>query len=202
MKLLGTDTSPYTRKVRLVLHEKGLACTYQIAPPRDPGSPVPEVNPLGRIPCLILDDGAAVYDSPVICEYLDALNDRPILIPRGDALARMRVRRWEALADGIMDSAVVIRVDSLRPVEQQDPSAAALHGAHIDRALAHAAAALGDRTWCEGGALTLADLALVSALLYLDLRQPGRDWRAAHPALRAFAERLCARESVRATPRP
>jgi glutathione S-transferase len=202
MKLLGSETSPYTRKVRLVLREKGLPHTYVIAPPREPGSPVPQVNPLGRIPTLLLDDGTAVFDSPVICEYLDALNDSPILIPRADPLARMRVRRWEALADGIMDSAVVIRLESLRPADQQDPATLTLHGGAITRALAHAASRLGKRTWCEGDGLTLADLALVSALLYLDLRQPGRDWRGHHPDLAAWAAPVLARDSVRATIAP
>jgi len=199
MKLLGSDTSPYTRKVRLVLLEKGLPHAYVVDPPREPGSLVPQVNPLGRIPTLLLDDGAAVFDSPVICEYLDALGDRPILIPRSDPLARMRVRRWEALADGIMDSAVVVRVESLRPADRQDAGTLAVHGHAITRALGVAASQLGARAWCEGDALTLADLALVSALLYLDLRQPDRDWRGQHPGMATWAACLLARDSVRAT---
>lgn len=199
MKLLGSNTSPYTRKARLVLAEKGLPFEYLVDPPREPGSRVPALNPLGRIPTLILDDGTVVFDSPVICEYLDTLNDTPILIPRGDPRARLAVRRWEALADGIMDSAVVVRLESLRPPERQDAATLALHGGAIDRALAHAAGQLGTRPWCEGGAVSLADLALVSALLYLDLRQPERDWRGAHPGLATFAARLCARPSVQAT---
>jgi glutathione S-transferase len=202
MKLLGSETSPYTRKVRLVLLEKRIPFTWVVAPPRDPGSPVPQANPLGRVPTLLLDDGTAVYDSPVICEYLDALNDTPILIPRGDAAARMRVRRWEALADGIMDSAVVVRVESLRPAERQDPATLALHGNAISRALGFAAERLRGRAFCEGDALTLGDLALASALLYLDLRQPDRDWRTEHAALREYAGQLLARESVKATRAP
>ncbi|MGV0998973.1 MAG: glutathione S-transferase N-terminal domain-containing protein [Fluviibacter sp.] len=95
MKLLGTPTSPYVRKVRLVLLEKNIAHDYLIDPPREPGSLVVRVNPLGRIPALILDDETCVFDSPVIAEYVDSLNDNPILIPRDDALARMRVKRWE-----------------------------------------------------------------------------------------------------------
>jgi glutathione S-transferase len=199
MRLLGTNTSPYTRKVRLVVLEKALPCTYAVDPPREPGSRVPQANPLGRVPTLILDDGTAVFDSPVICEYLDALNDSPILIPRADPVARMRVRRWEALADGLMDSAVVVRIESLRPADKQDPAAMALHGHAITRALGNAAGELGRRSWCEGNSLTLADLALVSALLYLDLRQPERNWRALHPDLASWAARICARASVQAT---
>jgi glutathione S-transferase len=199
MKLLGSTTSPYARKARLVLLEKRLPHEFVADPPREPGSQVPRLNPLGRIPALLLDDGTCVFDSPVICDYLDALNDDPVLVPRGDPLARTRVKRWEALADGILDSAVVIRIETLRPAGQQDLAAIERHGAAIGRALAWAAAQLGPDGWCEGGRLTLADLALVCALLYLDLRQPERDWRRAHPALAAFAARMLARPSVRAT---
>jgi glutathione S-transferase len=199
VKLLGSDTSPYTRKVRLVLLEKRLPHSYVVSPPRDPGGAVQQANPLGRIPTLLLDDGTPVFDSPVICEYLDALNDDPVLIPRADATARMRVRRWEALADGIMDSAVAVRVESQRPPEKQDPGLLALHGNAISRALALATSQLGAHAFCEGGSLSLADLALTSALLYLDLRQPERDWRGQHPGLAAWAARLVERESVRST---
>lgn len=199
MKLLGTNTSPYTRKVRLLLLEKGLPFDYLVDPPREPGSQVPKLNPLGRIPSLLLDDGLVLFDSPVICEYLDGLTPSPALLPREPA-ARLRVKRWEALADGLMDSAVAVRVESIRPAERQDPAWLALHQGAVTRALAFASAELGGREWCEGAALTLADLALASALFYLDLRQPERDWRAAHPDLAAWAARLAARPSVRATP--
>lgn len=199
MKLLGTDTSPYVRKVRLVLLEKNIPHDYLVDAPRDPGSMVARVNPLGRIPALILDDDTCVFDSPVIAEYLDTLNDAPILIPRHDALARMRVKRWEALADGIMDSAVAVRNERIRPEEKQEPNNIILHNNAVTRALAHAAELLGEREWCEGSALSLADLALTSALVYLNLRQPERDWRNAHPDLAAWFERMAARSSVRAT---
>ena len=197
MKLLGTNTSPYVRKVRLVLLEKNIAHSYVIDPPSEPGSQVARVNPLGRIPALILDDETCVFDSPVIAEYADTLNDTPILIPRHNALARMRVRRWEALADGIMDSAIVVRNERLRPAERQDQGALDLHLTAITRALAHVAEQLGKREWCEGDSITLADLALVAALVYLDLRQPERDWRSAHPNLAAWFERLAARPSLK-----
>jgi glutathione S-transferase len=202
MKLLGSDTSPYTRKVRLVLLEKRLPHTYLVTPPREPNSPVVQANPLGRVPTLLLEDGTPVYDSPVICEYLDTLNDQPVLIPRDDPPARMRVRRWEALADGIMDSAVAIRIESLRPAERQDAGLLTLHGNAIARALTLAEHQLGARPWCEGEALTLADVALVSALLYLDLRQPDLNWRGQHPGLATWAARLLARDTVRSTLAP
>jgi glutathione S-transferase len=197
MKLLGTNTSPYVRKVRMVLLEKNIPHIYLVDPPREPGSQVARVNPLGRIPALILDDETCVFDSPVIAEYVDALNDTPILIPRTNALARMRVKRWEALADGIMDSAVVVRTESIRPADKQEVNNISLHNNAITRALSYAAGQLGQKEWCEGTSITLADLALVSALIYLDLRQPERDWRGAHPNLSAWFDRISKRTSVR-----
>lgn len=199
MKLLGTDTSPYVRKVRLVLLEKNIPHDYLVDPPREPGSQVARANPLGRIPALILDDQTCIFDSPVIAEYADSLNDSPILIPRQDVMARMRVKRWEALADGIMDSAVVVRNENIRPPEKQDADTITRHNLAVTRSLAYAADLLGQREWCEGETITLADLALVSALIYLDLRQPERDWRSPHPNLAAWFAHLKDRASVRAT---
>lgn len=199
MKLLGTNTSPYVRKVRLVLLEKNIPHDYVVDPPREPGSLVARANPLGRIPALILDDESCVFDSPVICEYADGLNDQPILIPRNDALARMRVRRWEALADGIMDSAVAVRNENARPAEKQESGNISLHNNAVTRALVFASGQLRNREWCEGSAVTLGDLALVSALIYLDLRQPERNWRSAHPNLAAWFARMNERPSVRAS---
>jgi len=197
MKLLGTNTSPYARKARLVLLEKNIPHEYLIDAPREPGSLAARANPLARIPALLLDDDTCVFDSPVIAEYADSLNDTPILIPRDDALARMRVKRWEALADGIIDSAVVVRIESQRSTDMQDAAIMQRHNDAITRALAFAAEALGQQEWCEGAAITLADLALASALVYLDLRQAGRDWRGAHPYLAAWFARISERDSMR-----
>jgi glutathione S-transferase len=196
MKLLGSNTSPYVRKARLVLLEKSIPHEYVIDPPQEPGSLVLHVNPLGRIPALILDDGFCVFDSTVIAEYVDSLSDSQILIPRDDAIARLRVKRWESLADGIMDSAIVVRNESIRPAEQQNPEIFELHNTAIGKALEYASQLLGTQTWCEGDAITLADLALVSALLYLDLRQAERDWRGSHKNLLIWFERVSARRSV------
>jgi glutathione S-transferase len=197
MKLLGSNTSPYVRKVRLVLLEKNIPHIYLVDPPREPGSQVARVNPLGRIPALILDDETCVFDSPVIAEYVDTLNDTPALIPRTNALARMRVKRWEALADGIMDSAVAVRTETIRPADKQEAKTISVHNDAITRALTYAADQLGQKEWCEGAFITLADLALVSALIYLDLRQPERDWRGPHPNLAAWFARISERTSVR-----
>jgi len=197
MKLLGTNTSPYVRKVRLVLLEKNIRHDYIVDPPREAGSLVAKANPLGRIPALILDDETCVFDSPVIAEFVDTLNDAPVLIPRTDMLARMRVKRWEALADGIMDSAVVVRTESLRPEDKQEAGNITRHNEAISRALSFASVQLGKNEWCEGSSITLADLALASALIYLDLRQPERDWSGAHPNLAKWFSRISERPCVR-----
>ena len=200
MKLLGTPTSPYVRKVRLMLLEKNIPHEYLIDPPREPGSLVVRVNPLGRIPALILDDETCVFDSPVIAEYVDSLNDAPILIPRDNALARMRVKRWEALADGIMDSAIAVRNERIRPEEKQEPGNITLHNNAISRALDFASISLGNDTWVNGEEISLGDLALFAALVYLNLRQPERDWRSPHPNLAylfdQIAQRPCGKQSL------
>ena len=180
-----------------MLLEKNIPHEYLIDPPREPGSLVVRVNPLGRIPALILDDETCVFDSPVIAEYVDTLNDNPMLIPRDDALARMRVKRWEALADGIMDSAIAVRNERLRPEEKQEPGNITLHNKAIDRALDFACINLGNNTWLNGEMISLGDLALFSTLVYLDLRQPERDWRAAYPLLLAWYRRVAERPSAK-----
>lgn len=197
MKLIGSNLSPYARKARLVLLEKNIPHEWIIDSPREKDSKVPQFNPLGRIPALILDDGTCIFDSPVIAEYADSLNDNPILIPREDAHAKMIVKRWEALADGIMDSAILVRTESMRLLEKQDPAVIIRYNEAVSRALAFAAQELTANEWCAGGQLSLADLALVSALIYVDLRQPEREWRMQHPNLAQFFERLSARESVK-----
>lgn len=199
MKLIGTLNSPYVRKARLVLLEKNIPHEFLVDAPREPGSQVARVNPLGCIPALILDDETCVFDSPVVAEYADSLNDSPILIPRADPMARMRVKRWEALADGIMDSAVLVRTERIRPAEKQEAGNITRPNDAITRALSFVSGQLGQREWCEGSSISLADLALASALIYLDLRQAERDWRGAHPNLAAWFARISERPSVRAS---
>jgi glutathione S-transferase len=197
MKLIGSTTSPYVRKARLVLLEKNIPHTFVINSPHEPNNDVALFNPLGRVPALILDDGTCVFDSTVIAEYADTLNDTPILIPRNNALARMHVKRGESLADGIMDSAIVVRMEHIRPESKQEQANIDLHNLAITRALEYIAKDLEQREWCIGNSITLADLALVAALVYLDLRQLERDWRSAHPNLAAWFNRLVTRPSVK-----
>lgn len=196
MKLLGTHTSPYARKVRIALEEKHIPYEHVIARPSDPNSGVFNFNPLGKVPVLVCDDGTAVYDSSVIVEYLDGLVSRPRLIP--DAFAdRIDVRRWEALGDGIADATVAISHESGRPTEWY-----AKQQKKIDAALGAMERELGSRQFCQGSTFTLADIACGMALGYLDHAQPKIEWRKSCPALGALAERLGQRDSFRKTLAP
>lgn len=199
MRLFGTPGSPYVRKVRIVLEEKRIPHEYIIERASAPGSRVPQFNPLGKIPVLVLDDGRAIYDSPVIVEYLDALGAGPRLIP--DALdERIEVKRWEALGDGIAEATVAVNHEYREPKEKQRaPAWFDKQRLKIDRGLAVMEKDLGAGEFCVGGRFTLADIAAGYALGYLDYALPEVAWRKAHPGLRRLAERLAARKSFSAT---
>ena len=199
MKLFGTPGSPFARKVRIVLEEKGIPYEYVIERGSAPGSRVPQFNPLGKVPTLVLDEGRALYDSPVIVEYLDALGSGPKLIP--DTFdQRIEVKRWEALGDGIAEATVLVNHEYREPAEKQRaPAWFERQRAKIDRGLATMEKDLGSGEFCFGGRFTLADVAAGYALGYLDQALPEVEWRAAHPALLRLAERLAARKSFSAT---
>ena len=199
MKLFGTPGSPFSRKVRIVLEERGLPHEYIIERPSVPGSRVPQFNPLGKVPTLVLDSGRVVYDSPVIVEYLDGLGSAPKLIPESFD-ERIEVRRWEALGDGIAEATVLINHEYREPREKQRaPEWFARQRAKIDRGLATMEKDLGSNEFCFGGRFTLADIAAGYALDYLDQALPEVEWRAAHAALQRLAQRLATRESFRRT---
>ena len=195
MKVLGHDGSPFVRKVRLALEEKRIPYEYVHARSSEPNSPVPQHNPLSKIPVLITDSGKALYDSPVIVEYLEGLVREPSLIP-ADFESRIEVKRWEALGDGILDATVLTshdydRVQSAQWHKRQRDK--------IERGLAAMAKDLGDREFCFGNAFSLADIAAGTALGYLDQVLKDYDWRPAQPSLVRLAERLAKRDSFRKT---
>lgn len=192
MKLIGTTPSPFVRKVRVVLAEKKIDYEFIIDTPRQDGSIVSTHNPLGRIPVLLLDDGTPVFDSPVIVEYLDNVTPNTKLMPQPNR-ERMEVKRWEALADGLMDAAVAIRMESLRPDNLQ--SVVWMHSQNeaISRSLAFMSRELGEKVHCMGVPYTLADICVGVALGYLDFRFPERDWRGAHPNLARLYDKLAQR---------
>ena len=195
MKLLGHDGSPYVRKVRIVLEEKRIPYEYVQARPSAPDSPVPQFNPLAKIPVLVTQQGKGIYDSPVIVEYLDALAPEPRLIP-SETDARIDIKRWEALGDGVADATVAISHERRKPRVKQD-SEEWYHKQRlkIDRGLEAMERELGEREFCYGSRFTLADVAAGFALGYLDRVLPDIDWRKAHPRLTKLAERLAKRDS-------
>jgi glutathione S-transferase len=199
MKLFGSPASPYARKVRVVLAEKQIPHEYIVARGSAPGSPVPQFNPLGKVPTLVLDDGRGLYDSPVIVEYLDTLGSGPRLIPEAPA-ERLEVLRWQALGDGVAEATVNINHDLREPKEKQHaPEWLQRQRDKIDRGLATIEKDLGAAQFCFGGRFTLADIAAGYALAYLDHALPDVEWRRAHPALAKLAERLYARPSFSTT---
>jgi glutathione S-transferase len=199
MKLYGSLTSPYVRKVRVLLQEKNIPCEFIVAGASDPGSPVPGLNPLGKVPVLQLDNGEALFDSPVIVEYLDALSPPAWLPPAGEA--RWAVLRFEALADGILDATVARLLETRRPPAQQAADVLRNQEAKVARALDYAERALGNASWFVADRFGLADLTLAVALEYIDFRYP-HEWRASHPRLARWLAGVGARPSFLATRPP
>ena len=202
MKLFGSPGSPFARKVRIVLEEKGIPHEYIAGRPSAPDSPIPQFNPLGKVPTLVLDDGRSIYDSAVIVEYLDAQAKGLTLIPA--ALdERIEVRRWEALGDGIAEATVNINHEYREPKDKQRaPAWFERQRAKVDRGLAVMEKDLGSGEHCFGGRFTLADIAAGYALDYLDHALPEVEWRKAHPALGQLAGRLSVRKSFSSTMHP
>jgi len=201
MKLYSSPTSPYVRKVRIALVEKKIECDLIDASPWVEDSPVPQFNPLGKVPVLVLDDGTALYDSRVIVEYLDTVSPVSRLIPEPNR-QRIAVRRWEALADGICDAAVAMVREKLRPAKQQSPEALARNHDKVVRGVQALAIELGEEAWCNGEGYSLADIATGCALAYLDLRHPTIDWRADYPNLLKLFDKLAKRASFAETAPP
>jgi len=201
MKLLGSLTSPYVRKTRIVLAEKKIDCEFVIDNGGPDGLGLAEYNPLGRIPVLLLDDGSSLFDSRVIVEYLDNLAPNNRLIPP-PGRERILAKRWEALCDGICDAAVAAVMESRRPARQQSAETIERQHKVIGFGLSECAADLGEQPWCFGTAITLADIALGTALGYLDLRFPGIDWRSPNPNLAKHFDKLMQRPSFAETTPP
>ncbi|WP_449413588.1 glutathione S-transferase family protein [Pandoraea soli] len=196
MKLIGALASPYVRKVRIVLAEKKLDYKLELENVWADDTCIQQSNPLGKVPCLVMEDGEAVFDSRVICEYLDTLSPVGKLIPPSGR-ERAEVRCWEALADGVTDAAVQIRVEAMFHDEASRSQALIdRQRSKIDEALRAMARGLDERQWCASNRLTLADVAVVCALGYLDFRFPEIAWRDAHPNLADHFERMSARPSV------
>src|SRR5438094_6779006 len=193
MKLLASIASPYARKVRIVLAEKKIECELQPVDVSPVDNPVNAHNPLGKIPTLVLDDGTALYDSRVIVEFLDNASPISRLIPE-DVRDRVAVRRWEALADGVLDAGLLVRYESLREKREQSKDWVEKQLARMHRGMAQLANELNARNWCHGERYSLADIAVGCCLGWLGFRRPGDvDWHAKYPGLAQHYRKLMER---------
>lgn len=196
MKLIGSLTSPYVRKVRIVMAEKKLEAQLVLEDVWGSDA-IMKSNPLGKVPCLVLDGGEAVFDSRVIVEYLDTMSPVGKLIP-ASGRERIEVRTWEALADGLLDAAVLTRLEQTwtgRSEAQRSQAWVDRQMSRVNAAIKAMSLGLGDKPWCTGNHLSLADLAVGVALGYLDFRFPAVAWRADHPNLAKLHDKLAARQS-------
>ena len=197
MKLHWSPRSPFVRKVMIVAHERGvvdrITCVRTVATTAKAHAELMQDNPLSKIPTLVLDDGTVLYDSPVICEYLDAFDGAPKLFPRGPK-ARMIALRRQALGDGFLDMMVLLRDERMRahPSEAHMKSTAARKAAVLD-SLERDAEALITTPFGIG------HIAIGCALSYLDFRYADEDWRKGHLHLADWHASFAARPSVRAT---
>ena len=199
MKLIGAVTSPYVRKVRVVLAEKKLDYQFVTADVWADDAAIRDASPLGKVPCLVMEGQEAVFDSRVIVDYLDTLSPVGRLIPAAGR-ERVEVKTWEALADGLLDAAILARLEQTWPGRteaQRSDAWVARQMDKVDRALATMSTGLADKPWCTAGIhMTLADIAVGCALAYLDFRFPALDWRARHANLaRLLDDKLAVRAS-------
>ena len=200
MKLLASKTSPYARKIRVLLAEKQIAFEFVEESAWSADTTVPRFNPLNKIPVLVLDDGTCLYDSSVIAEYLDPLG-APVFIPPA-GLDRAKVRRDEALGNGIADAGVAIFLERKRAESLRDAVWMARQAGKVDAGIAALEQELGGKAYLHGDAMTLGDIACACALLWLEFRLPEFTWRRSHAALGRWIERLEARPSFADTGPP
>ena len=201
MKLIGSNTSPYVRKVRIVMAEKKLDYQYVTEDVWSAQTRIADSNPLGKVPCLVMEGGEALFDSRVIVEYLDTLSPVGKLIP-GVGRERAEVKTWEALADGMMDAALLARMEAIWPERTEAQRSQAWidrQRGKIDAGLAAMSKGLGEKPFCTGIHLTLADIAVGCLLEYLDFRFPQIAWREPHPSLARLQEKLAQRPSFAET---
>ena len=202
MKLIGSLTSPYVRKVRIVFSEKKVDVDHVLENVWSPDTIIGQTNPLGKVPCLVLDDAGVIYDSRVIAEYADGLSPVSKLIP-ADTRDRATVKTWEALADGIMDAGILARLElTLRPPEQQSQAWVDRQMGKIQAALRQMSEQLGENAWCHGNQMTLADIALGCSVGYLLFRFPEVQWQTQYPNLDRLYQKLMQRASFVETAPP
>lgn len=201
MQLIASLTSPFARKIRVQLAEKGLPFVLVPENPHDPASPIGRFNPLGKVPALVADDGRTWFDSPVIAEYIETLSAAPFFLP-ADRLAALEVRQVEALADGVTDAGILVLMESRRAAEQQSEAWRARQWGKVESGLNALQSLVAGRTWVVGDAMSLADIAIGCMWGWLLLRFPHAGLPAQYPALAAWVERLMQRPSFAQTHPP
>jgi glutathione S-transferase len=199
MKLIGSVASPYVRKARVVLAEKKLDYAFELENVWGADTTISQSNPLGKVPCLVMEDGSALYDSRVIAEYLDTLTPVCKLLPP-NGRDRADVKVWEALADGVVDAAILVRLETtLRPAAQQSPEWIARQMGKVHAGLAVMSANLAEKPFCHSNHYSLADVAVGCCLGWLSFRFPEIDWRGDYPNLARLLDKLSERASFKDT---
>jgi len=196
MKLIGSLTSPYVRKVRIVMAEKKLDYQFELEDVWASDA-ILKSNPLGKVPCLVMEGGEAVFDSRVIVEYLDTRSPVSRLIPESNR-ERTEVRTWESLADGLVDAAILARLEQTwagRKDGERSQAWIDRQMKKIDASLDAIATGLAEKPWCTGIHMSLADIAVGCALGYLEFRFADIGWRRDHANLARLADKLNARQS-------
>lgn len=197
MKLFGSLGSPYVRKVRIVMAEKKFDYEFAVTDVWDVKSAFMAVNPLGKVPCLIMEGGEALFDSPVIVEYLDGLSPVGKLIPT-QGRERAEIKTWEALADGLLDAAILARNEATwegRSNTQRSQAWIERQLEKVHSALKAMSQGLSDRAYCKGAQISLADIAIGCALGYLEFRFSQLEWRETYPNLGVHLDKLTLRQS-------
>ena len=200
MKLRYSPASPYVRKCLVLAHETGLAGRIDAVPTvtADPASGLAKDNPLGKIPAFTAKDGQVLFDSPVICEYLDSLHRRPKLFPtRGKA--RWTALRRQALADGILDASLLRRYESMRPANERSATWDDKQKGIVARALDALEKEVQDLGKPAAKRITIGQVAIGCALGYLDFRFAAENWRNGRPKLARWYEEFAKRPSMAAT---
>ena len=197
MKLIGSDSSPYVRKVRIVMVEKKLDYQFVSEDVWAAGTTIGASNPLGKVPCLVLEGGEAVFDSRVIVEYLDTLSPVGKMIPP-PGRERAEVKTWEALADGLLDAAILARLESTwagRTDGQRSQAWIDRQLGKVQACLKAISQGLGDKPFCSGIHLSLSDIAVGCALGYVEFRFPQIAWRFDYSNLAKLQDKLMQRQS-------
>jgi glutathione S-transferase len=198
MKLIASLVSPYARKVRIVMAEKKIDFELVLEDVWSETTTIQQFNPLGKVPCLMMDDGGAMFDSRVISEYLDILTPVGKLMPTSGR-ERAEVKCWEALADGLLEAAILVRLEKKRPTRQQSPEWIKRQWSKVEAGLKAMSVGLGEKNYCVGNHYTLADVAVGCALGWLEFRFPETKWKDNYPELLRLYEKLSERQSFKDT---